>query len=84
LPRQPPLYSSTAPNSQRYKMIDSQRPSQRRPMRSLPADRGQLKTSTYIVPCFLFVEMNMNNCQLQKQHHMASSVFSSLTPKRSD
>ncbi|KAK5620052.1 hypothetical protein CRENBAI_002798, partial [Crenichthys baileyi] len=37
-------------------MIDSQRPSQRRPMRSFPADRGQLKTSTYIVPCFLFVE----------------------------
>ncbi|MEQ2232084.1 hypothetical protein ILYODFUR_007504, partial [Ilyodon furcidens] len=56
LSRQPPLHSCAAPNTQRYKMIDSQRPSQRRPMRSLPADRGQLKTSTYIVPCFLFVE----------------------------
>ncbi|XP_038148345.1 phospholipid phosphatase-related protein type 5 isoform X2 [Cyprinodon tularosa] len=38
-------------------MMDSQRPSQGRPMRNLPADRGQLKTSTYIVPCFLFVEL---------------------------
>ncbi|KAM4594414.1 phospholipid phosphatase-related protein type 5 isoform 1-T1 [Fundulus diaphanus] len=38
-------------------MNDSQRPSQRMPTRNLPADRGQLKTSTYIVPCFLFVEL---------------------------
>ncbi|XP_008413887.1 phospholipid phosphatase-related protein type 5 isoform X1 [Poecilia reticulata] len=38
-------------------MIDGQRPSQRRPVMNLTADRGQLKTSTYIVPCFLFVEL---------------------------
>ncbi|XP_068448195.1 phospholipid phosphatase-related protein type 5 isoform X1 [Clinocottus analis] len=34
-------------------MIDSQR----RAMRSLPEDIGLQKTSTYIVPCFLFVEL---------------------------
>ncbi|TNN83678.1 Phospholipid phosphatase-related protein type 1 [Liparis tanakae] len=38
-------------------MIDSQLAAQRRPMRSFPGDIGLLKTSTYIVPCFLFVEL---------------------------
>ncbi|XP_045902475.1 phospholipid phosphatase-related protein type 2 isoform X4 [Micropterus dolomieu] len=37
-------------------MIDSQLLAQRR-MRNLPDERGQQKTSTYIVPCFLFVEI---------------------------
>ncbi|KAK9540055.1 hypothetical protein VZT92_002527 [Zoarces viviparus] len=38
-------------------MIDSQLSAQRRAMRSLPEDIGQQKTSTYIVPCFLLVEL---------------------------
>ncbi|GLD66323.1 phospholipid phosphatase-related protein type 5-like isoform X1, partial [Lates japonicus] len=54
--RQWSLCSSTACNTQRFKMIDSRLPAQRRAVRNLPADRGQQKTSTYIVPCFLFVE----------------------------
>ncbi|XP_035494282.1 phospholipid phosphatase-related protein type 5-like isoform X1 [Scophthalmus maximus] len=38
-------------------MIDSQLSAQRRAMRNLPEDQGLQKTSTYIVPCFLFVEL---------------------------
>ncbi|KAL7404508.1 hypothetical protein ABVT39_015741 [Epinephelus coioides] len=39
------------------KMMNSQLSAQRRAVRSLPGDIGQQKTSTYIVPCFLFVEI---------------------------
>lgn len=39
-------------------MIDSRLAAQRRAMRTLPLDRGLQKTSTYIVPCFLFVEVS--------------------------
>lgn len=39
-------------------MIDSQLSAQRRAMRSFPDDSGVEKTSTYIVPCFLFVEVS--------------------------
>ncbi|XP_035762213.1 phospholipid phosphatase-related protein type 2-like [Neolamprologus brichardi] len=38
-------------------MMDSRLSAQERTMRNLPADRGFQKTSTYIVPCFLFVEL---------------------------
>uniref|UniRef100_A0A3B3HG93 Phospholipid phosphatase-related protein type 5 n=2 Tax=Oryzias latipes TaxID=8090 RepID=A0A3B3HG93_ORYLA len=38
-------------------MINSRLSTQRRPVRSFPPDRGYQKTSTYIVPCFLFVEL---------------------------
>ncbi|XP_078021141.1 phospholipid phosphatase-related protein type 2-like isoform X4 [Epinephelus lanceolatus] len=39
------------------KMMNSQLSAQRRTVRNLPGDIGQQKTSTYIVPCFLFVEI---------------------------
>ncbi|KAF3687544.1 Phospholipid phosphatase-related protein type 2 [Channa argus] len=39
-------------------MIDGRLTAQRREVRNLPGDRSQQKTSTYIVPCFLLVEMN--------------------------
>nr|XP_033478781.1 phospholipid phosphatase-related protein type 5-like isoform X2 [Epinephelus lanceolatus] len=38
-------------------MMNSQLSAQRRTVRNLPGDIGQQKTSTYIVPCFLFVEL---------------------------
>nr|XP_033478783.1 phospholipid phosphatase-related protein type 2-like isoform X3 [Epinephelus lanceolatus] len=38
-------------------MMNSQLSAQRRTVRNLPGDIGQQKTSTYIVPCFLFVEI---------------------------
>ncbi|XP_075899557.1 phospholipid phosphatase-related protein type 5 isoform X3 [Nelusetta ayraudi] len=40
-----------------FAMIGGQRLTQRRVMRSLPEDTGLQKTSKYIVPCFLFVEL---------------------------
>lgn len=40
-------------------MMNSQLSAQRRAVRSLPGDIGQQKTSTYIVPCFLFVEVSV-------------------------
>ncbi|KAF3852248.1 hypothetical protein F7725_005603 [Dissostichus mawsoni] len=58
---------STAYNKQRFKMIDSQLSAQRRAMRSLPDD-SMMKTSTYIVPCFLLVECQgweIPDCQLR-------------------
>ncbi|XP_053712496.1 phospholipid phosphatase-related protein type 5-like isoform X2 [Synchiropus splendidus] len=38
-------------------MIDSRISAQRREMRKFPGERGHQKTSTYIVPCFLLVEL---------------------------
>ncbi|CAB1436806.1 unnamed protein product [Pleuronectes platessa] len=45
----------------RFKMIDSQLSAQRRAMmRNIPdEDQGLQKTSTYIVPCFLLVEVSV-------------------------
>ncbi|TMS23348.1 Phospholipid phosphatase-related protein type 1, partial [Larimichthys crocea] len=40
-----------------FQMISGPLSAQRRPARSLPDDRNLQKTSTYIVPCFLFVEL---------------------------
>lgn len=42
-------------------MIGGQRPAQRRVMSSLPEEKGLQKTSTYIVPCFLFVEVSVSS-----------------------
>lgn len=39
-------------------MIGGQRTAERRMTNSLPEDRGLQKSSTYIVPCFLFVEVS--------------------------
>ncbi|RVE76329.1 hypothetical protein OJAV_G00008260 [Oryzias javanicus] len=49
--------NSSPSNIQRFKMINSRLSTQRRPVRVVPPDRGYQKTSTYIVPCFLFVEL---------------------------
>lgn len=39
-------------------MVGGQRTAQRRVMSSFPEDRSLQKSSTYIVPCFLFVEVS--------------------------
>ncbi|CAL9700384.1 unnamed protein product [Knipowitschia caucasica] len=38
-------------------MMENQVSMQRRLLRNPPGDKGLIKTSTYIVPCFLFVEL---------------------------
>ncbi|CAJ1053554.1 phospholipid phosphatase-related protein type 5 isoform X2 [Xyrichtys novacula] len=49
--------AAEASNTERFKMIGGQLSTQRRPMRTLADDRSLQKTSTYIVPCFLLVEL---------------------------
>lgn len=61
-----PLLTVTAAPRQAFRkrfplipqMIDSRLAAQRREVRIHPADAGLLKTSTYIVPCFLLVEVS--------------------------
>lgn len=55
-------------------MMDSRLSAQERTMRNLPADRGFQKTSTYIVPCFLLVEVSVT----VKAHFLQH--FSALVP----
>lgn len=67
-------------------MIDRQPSAQRRPVRSFPSARSQLKTSTYIVPCFLFVEVSLTTHTLTRgkqsqQCGLISAHRSQLAPE---